>query len=224
MIDAIIQKLFEMADPDYKAFQSGLMPTVQPEKILGVRTPLLRKYAKDMPPDLAKQFMDGLPHQYYEENNLHSFLIEGIQDFDLCIKRMEAFLPYVDNWATCDGMKPRCFVQNKAKLISMIPHWLSSEHEYTVRFGIVMLMTHFLDSDFTEQCLAMAALERREYYIQMAVAWYFATALAKQWECAIIYLEEKRLDPWVHNKTIQKAVESYRISPNQKSYLRSLRV
>lgn len=225
MIDSIRKELQSLADPAYKDFQSKLIPTVCPDVILGVRTPALRKYAKAMPAQDALRFLDCLPHKYYEENNLHAFLIERILNFDVCIQRLDAFLPYVDNWATCDGMKPKCFLKNKVALKCKITQWLRADHAYTVRYGVLMLMTHFLDCDFTDDCLALVAgLRQQEYYIKMVIAWYFATALAKQWEAAVVYLQANKLDPWVHNKTIQKAIESYRITPEQKAYLRTLRV
>ncbi len=225
MIEYIENDLRSLADPQYKVFQAKLMPTVCSDLILGVRTPDLRNYAKNMRLDAATQFMELLPHKYYEENNLHGFLIESIEDYHICISQLDAFLPHIDNWATCDGTKPKCFKKNKKHLIIKISQWLTSNHEFTVRYGILMLMTHYLDSDFKEEYLAMvSALNREEYYIRMMIAWYFATALAKRWDYTIVYLQGKKLHPWVHNKTIQKAVESYRITPEQKAYLRTLRV
>ncbi len=225
MIEQIQQDLRSMAEPDYQKFQSKLMSTVCQDAILGVRVPELRKYAKSMTPDAAKQFIHTLPHRYYEENTLHAILIENISDFDLCMAQLESFLPYVDNWATCDGMKPKCFRKNKARLKAIIPHWLKADHVYTVRYGALMLMTHFLDSDFSEDCLELvAAVKGQDYYIRMGIAWYFATALAKQWDSTIVYLQNQKLDPWVHNKTIQKAIESCRITLEQKNYLRTMRV
>lgn len=225
MIETIQSDLRLMADPEYKTFQSKLIPTVCPESILGVRTPQLRKYAKTMDPHIAAVFMDALPHMYYDENNLHAFLIERIADVDDCINRIELFLPYVDNWATCDGMKPKCFAKNKTVLKEKILQWIKSEHVFTVRYGILMLMTHFLDEDFSCDFLRLVAdVGLQAYYVKMMIAWYFATALAKQWDHTIVYLQENRLEAWAHNKTIQKAVESYRITPEQKAYLRTLRV
>lgn len=225
MIKNIENDLRNLADPEYKAFQAKLMPTVCADLIMGVRTPHLRNYAKNMEKDVAEQFMESLPHKYYEENNLHGFLIERIEDYNSCIMYLDAFLPYVDNWATCDGTKPKCLIKNKKHLIIKISQWLISSHEFTVRYGILMLMTHYLDKDFQEEYLAIVAgVDRDEYYIRMMIAWYFATALAKQWDAAVVYLRDKRMDPWVHNKIIQKAIESYRITPEQKAYLRTLRV
>ena len=225
MIENIRIELLNMADPAYKAFQSKQIPTVNADLVIGIRTPMLRAYAKNMDMEDAQAFMQALPHKYYEENNLHAFLIERIKDIDCCLEALDRFLPYVDNWATCDGMKPKCLMKNKSLLKSKCIQWMQAQHTYTVRYGILMLMTHFLDKDFSEDCLSLVShVESSEYYINMMIAWYFATALAKQWENAIVYLREKRLNPWAHNKTIQKAIESYRISPERKTYLRSLRV
>lgn len=221
----MIDTLISMADPAYKTFQSKLLPTVDPDRVIGIRTPVLRAYAKSLEPEAAQVFMEKLPHFYYEENNLHGFLIEGIKDFDGCVAALDRFLPYVDNWATCDGMKPKCLAKNKAALKEQILTWLDSGYTYTVRYAILMLMTHFLDRDFTADILELvASVKSEEYYVNMMVAWYFATALAKQWDYAVTYITQKRLPPWTHNKAIQKAVESYRITPEQKAYLRSFRV
>ena len=214
-----------MADPAYKSFQSKLLPTVADDRIIGVRTPELRAYAKAMDLNDAELFMNNLPHIYYEENNLHGFLIERIKDFGKCICALDQFLPYVDNWATCDGMKPKCLAKDKEALVKKIYQWIQSEHTYTVRYGILMLMTHFLDDDFKPDYLnVVASVGNAEYYVRMMIAWYFATALAKQWDCTITYITEKRLPRWVHNKAIQKSIESYRITPEQKLFLRKIRV
>lgn len=218
--------LFEWKDEAYAAFQRKLIPTVQGEHIIGVRTPELRKYAKE----LSKRadidlFLDQLPHKYFEENQLHAFLISGSKDMDGCLARMEQFLPFVDNWATCDQMSPKIFKKNKEKLMGRVNTWLESGHTYTVRFAVGMLMQHFLDEDFdiayAEQ---VAQVRSEEYYVRMMVAWYFATALAKQYEQILPYIEGRRLETWTHNKAIQKAVESYRILPEQKAYLKSLKI
>ncbi len=220
----ISEELYKMQDTKYKAFHSQLMPTVNPENIIGVRVPALRNFAKNIK-DSADGFLYDLPHTYYEENNLHAFLISEIKDFHKCIKMLNDFLPYVDNWATCDGIRPPCFKKNKKELLFEIEKWIKSEHTYTVRFAIEMLMVHFLDKDFDKNHLNVVSnVNSGEYYVKMMVAWYFATALAKQWESAVLYLEEHLLHKWVHNKTIQKAVESYRITSEQKEYLRSLKI
>ncbi|HAL63243.1 MAG TPA: DNA alkylation repair protein [Clostridiales bacterium] len=218
-----IQKtLFSMKDTEYRDFHARLVPNIEKNTIIGVRTPNLRAFAKEINPK-AEEIFRGLPHQYYEENNLHAFLISQIPDFDECIEKLNEFLPYVDNWATCDGIRPKCFKKNKEKLILEIKKWLNSRHTYTVRFAIEMLMTHFLDGDFNEKYLKMVSnVKSDEYYINMMIAWYFATALAKKWDCTVKYLEEKRLTEWVHKKTIQKAIESYRITEKQKRYLKKL--
>lgn len=218
----IQKELFTMQDIKYKAFHSKLMPTVNPELIIGVRVPELRAFAKKIKND-ADEFLNTLPHRYYEENNLHAFLINDINEYDKCTVMLDKFLPFVDNWATCDGIRPKCFKKNKDKLLDKIKEWISSEHVYTVRFAIEMLMTHYLDEDFDEKYLKMVSeVHSQEYYINMMIAWYFATALAKKWEYAVIYLEKNLLSRWVHNKTIQKSIESYRITPEQKEYLRKL--
>ena len=218
-----IQKtLFSMQDTKYRDFNAKLMPNIDKNTIIGVRVPQVRALAKKIKND-AGGFLENLPHKYYEENNLHAFLIAEIADFDECIKKLNDFLPYVDNWAICDSMKPKCFKKNKEKLLSEIEKWLKSEHEYTVRFAIGMLMTHFLDEDFNEKYLAeVSEIRSDKYYINMMIAWYFQAALAKQWEKAVKYLEKDSLSPWVRKKTVQKAKESYRITEKQKEYLKNL--
>ncbi len=220
-------KLFELQDPGYKEFHSKLMPTINPDVIIGVRTPALRKLAKELlktEPDAVEAFMTELPHTYYEENNLHAFLLEGIKDYEECIKALDVFLPYVDNWATCDCMAPKVLGKHPDRLLSQISIWLSSNYTYTVRYAIGLLMRYYLDEQFITKYLEMVAnVQSEEYYINMMRAWYFATALAKQYETALPWLEEKRLDVWTHNKTIQKAVESYRITKEQKVYLKTLK-
>ena len=219
------RELFALCDSSYRDFQSKLMPNIDKETIIGVRTPALRKFAKTFAKSpMAAEFIKQLPHRYYEENNLHGFIIETIKDFDTCAGAIDAFLPYVDNWATCDLMSPKVFAKNKEKLLPKIKEWLSSDKTYTVRFGIEMLMSHFLDEDFNPEYLGLVAKVRSdEYYVNMMVAWYFATALAKQWDVTIPYIEKKRLADWTHNKAIQKAIESYRITDEQKKYLRTLK-
>ena len=219
-------RLFELQDPKYRDFQCKLMPTVDPDTVIGVRTPELRKLAKTFgnEPEAA-EFLKILPHKYYEENNLHGFLIEGMKDYGQVIAALDAFLPYVDNWATCDLMSPKIFKKRLPELREQIQVWMASSHTYTIRFGMEMLMNHFLEEDFREEYLALvASVQSEEYYIRMMQAWYFATALAKQYEAAVKVLEQRKLGAWVHNKTIQKARESYRISDEQKIYLKSLKV
>ncbi len=225
MTDKIRQELFSLQDPGYKSFQCALMPTVDPDTVIGVRTPALRAFAKRLKGEKEiSSFLSDLPHRYYEENNLHAFLIEGITEFDPCIASLNAFLPFVDNWATCDMMRPKVLKKNPEALLREIGAWIVSKHCYTVRFGIGMLMVHFLDQDFDQRYPEMVSqIRSEEYYVNMMIAWYFATALAKQWDAIIGYLEEERLPLWVHNKTIQKAVESLRISKERKQYLRTLR-
>ncbi len=222
---AIQERLFALRDTDYAAFQRPLMPTVEEEAFIGARTPALRSLAKELKgSDEANAFLKQLPHTYFDENQLHAFLISLEKDFDTALAQTDAFLPYINNWATCDQLSPKAFRKNKAALRASIDAWLLSPHEYTVRFGMGMLMEHFLDEDFTPEVLEAAASVRRgEYYIRMMQAWFFATALAKQYEAALPYLQQDRLDEWTHNKTIQKAVESYRVKPEQKAYLKTLR-
>ncbi len=220
------EKLFELQDIEYKAFHSKLMPTVDADTIIGIRTPVLRKFSNEFnKTDEAKAFLKDLPHKYYEENNLHAFLLEKITDYDILVKELNNFLPFVDNWATCDMLKPKCFKKNKDHLIIDIKRWLKSEYIYEVRFGIVCLMTHFLDDDFKESYLDLIAdIKSDEYYINMARAWFFATALTKQYTSAVKIIENKALDKWTHNKAIQKACESYRVENEQKIFLRKLKV
>ncbi len=224
-MDYIKKQLFEMQDLKYRDFHSKLMPTVDKEKVIGIRTPELRKFAKKISKTEYKiEFMKNLPHEYYEENNLHAFLIEEIKDYCLCIAELNRFLPYVDNWATCDMMRPEIFKKHLHELLGEIGKWLESADTYTVRYGIEMLMIHYLDGNFkTEYADSVAGIRSDEYYIKMMQAWYFATALSKHYEKILPYLEENRLDADTHNKTIRKAIESYRISDDKKKYLRTLK-
>lgn len=226
MTEEIIKKLFEMQDEGYRAFHMKLIPTVEPERIIGVRTPELRKMAKQTAKqEGVKTFIDSLPHYYFDENQLHAFIISEEKDFSLCIEEIERFLPYIDNWATCDQLSPKVFKKNKDKLLPYIEKWIVSDDTYTVRFAVGMLMQHFLDDSFDIRYPEMvSAVKSDEYYINMMIAWYFATALAKQYDAIVPFIEAKRLSDWVHNKAIQKSVESYRITPEQKAYLRSLKI
>ena len=220
------KELFALRDEGYRDFTAKLIPTVDKARVIGVRTPALRAFARDFAkgPEAA-DFLRELPHFYLEENGLHASLVNAIRDYDACIAALDTFLPYVDNWATCDSLSPACFKKNHTRLISDVRRWLDSDRLYTVRFGIGVLMAHFLDGDFAPEYLDWAAaIETEEYYLCMMQAWYFATALAKQYDAALPYLENRRLDPWTHNKTIQKAVESYRITDEQKAYLKTLRI
>ena len=218
--------LFSMADEKYRNFQSKLMPTVPKEKIIGIRTPILRKFAKDFSktPE-AEIFISSLPHEYYEENNLHAFLLELMGDYSETAKRVTEFLPFVDNWATCDSMSPKIFGKHKKELLEEIEKWLSAKDTYSVRFGIKMLMEHFLGEDFSlEYPEAVAKIESEEYYIRMMQAWYFATALAKNYDLVLPFIKDRKLEKWTHNKAIQKAAESYRITDEQKKYLRMFKI
>lgn len=223
---AVQARLFAMQDLKYRDFHSRLMPTVDRETVIGVRTPELRKFARAFAktPEAAA-FLQILPHTYYEENNLHGFLIENMKDYSQVIAALDVFLPYVDNWATCDLMRPKVFAKHLPELRARIPVWMASGHTYTIRFGMEMLMTYFLDQAFQPEYLEWAAqVNSSEYYVNMMTAWYFATALAKQYAAALPYLERRRLAPWTHNKAIQKAIESDRITAAQKAYLRTLKV
>lgn len=219
------KRLFSFADDSYKQFHTKLMPTVNPENVIGIRTPVLRKFANEFyKSGECGEFLNTLPHKYYEENNLHAFLLEKITDYDELIDRLFEFLPYVDNWATCDMMKPKIFKKYTSRLICDIDKMISSNCVYEVRYGINCLMTYFLDSEFkTEYFDKVVNIKSDEYYINMMRAWYFATALSKQYECAVKVLENRQLDAWTHNKTIQKAVESYRVPPERKEYLKALK-
>ena len=222
----ILKKLYALQDIKYRDFQGKLLPTVDPETIIGVRTPDLRKLAKE----LAKQddigtFLDTMPHTYFDENQLHAFILSELKDYDRCIALVDRFLPYVDNWATSDQLSPKVFRKHKTELLSYIKIWLKSDKTYTVRFAVRMLMQHFLDDGFRPAYPKLvAAIKSDEYYINMMRAWYFATALAKQYDAIIPYIEQKKLDPWTHSKAIQKSVESYRITPGQKEYLKTFRL
>ena len=222
----IRKELFKLQDQKYRDFQSKLIPTVDPDTVIGVRTPELRKYAKK----LAKQediteFLDDLPHHYFDENQLHAFIISEIKDYEQCINQLCRFLPFVDNWATCEQMSPKVFKKHRQELLEYIKEWIGSGETYTIRFAIGMLMEHFLEEDFDPAYLELVAdVRTEEYYVNMMIAWYFATALAKQYEAVLPFIENQRLDTWTHNKAIQKSVESYRITAEQKEYLKSLKV
>lgn len=220
----IEKKLLSMQDIEYKNFHKKLMPTISEYSIIGIRVPELRKFAKEIyGTEEAAEFMSELPHKFYEENNLHAFLIEQIKDFDEAIRKTEEFLPYIDNWATCDGFFPKVFVKNHDKLIPKIKVWLGSDKPYTVRYAIGLLMKCFLDDDFKPEYPKMAAdVKSDEYYVKMMQAWYFATAIAKQYDAVIKYFTEKKLDVWVHNKSLQKAIESRRT--DNKEYLKKLKI
>ena len=224
-MEEIQKQLFELQDMAYRDFHSRLMPDIDKETVIGIRVPMLRKYAKSIAgTELAEKFIKELPHCYYEENNLHMMLITGIKDYDRCLTEIERFLPYVDNWATCDFPAPKCFENHKEDLLPVIKRWIASSETYTIRYGIGMLMRLYLDADFDPEYVRIVAeVKSDEYYVNMMIAWYMATALAKQWDAVIPYIEEHRMSDWVHRKTIQKAVESYRITDEQKRYLKEYR-
>ena len=222
----IRNELFSLQDKKYRDFQAKLIPTVAPETIIGVRTPALRQYAKQLSrhEDITA-FLEQLPHVYFDENQLHAFILSEVKDYAECVDKVDRFLPFVDNWATCDQLSPKVFKKHRPELLAEIRQWIKSGETYTIRFGIGMLMQHYLDEDFDPAYPEMvASIRSDEYYVNMMTAWYFATALAKQWDAALPYIEEKRLDAWTHNKAIQKSVESYRITPEQKEHLKSLKV
>lgn len=224
--ERIREELLSMQDLPYRAFHSKLMPTIDANEVIGIRVPVLRKYAKILikEPDI-QEFLDELPHKYFEENNVHGFLIEQIRDYETCMKELKKFLPYINNWATCDMTSPKVFKKHKEELLIEIRRWIVSGQPYTIRYGIGMLMQHYLDEDFQEEYLELAAgIRSEEYYVNMMIAWYFATALAKQYEKTVPYLQNKKLDIWTHNKAIQKACESYRITREQKEFLRTLKI
>lgn len=222
----IRERLLELQDEKYGDFQSKLIPGLPREQIMGIRMPIMRKLAKELAKEEeATAFLKQLPHTYYDENVLHALLIMEIKDYDTCIEVLEAFLPCIDNWAVCDCLSPKVLGKHKKELLERIKVWIPSEHTYICRFGIGMLMRWFLDDDFKPEYLTMpASVHSEEYYVKMMVAWFFATALAKQWEATIPYLEQPRLDSWTHNKAIQKARESYRLTKPQKEYLKTLKI
>ena len=221
----IRERLFALQDEKYGDFQSKLIPGLPREQVIGIRMPAMKKLAKELVNgEETNDFLKQLPHTYYDENVLHALLIASIKDYDACMEALEAFLPYIDNWAVCDSLSPKVFGKHKTELLQKIRLWILSGHTYTCRFGMGMLMRWFLDEDFRPEYLEMPAAVRSEkYYVNMMTAWFFATALAKQWDAAIPYLEQNRLDVWTHNKTIQKARESYRITSEQKEYLKTLK-
>ena len=224
--EEIVTELFRMRDQDYALMQAKIIPTVAADRIIGVRTPALRAFAKRLYKDReSDEFLSCVPHRYFDEDQLHAFMISLEKDFDRCIEKVDAFLPFIDNWATCDQLSPGVFKTAPEKLLPSIHTWIQSDQTYTVRFAIGMLMQHFLDERFdTKYADMIAEVRSEEYYIRMMIAWYFATALAKQYELVLPYLEDRRLDDWTHNKAIQKSVESYRITDEQKAYLKTLKV
>ncbi|OON84833.1 DNA alkylation repair protein [Oribacterium sp. C9] len=226
IIEDIRKELFDRQDTKYRDFQSKLIPTVDAGSVIGVRTPELRKYAKALlKQGDVNEFLESLPHKYFDENQLHAFILSEIKDYDQCLRCVDEFLPYVDNWATCDQLSPKIFKKHRSELIKKIEEWLRSDRTYTVRFAVGMLMEHFLDEDFDIRYPEMVAkIRSEEYYINMMTAWYFATALAKQYDMILPFIEDHKLDDWTHNKSIQKSIESYRITPEQKEYLKGLKV
>ena len=221
----IRDELFKLQDKKYRDFQVKLIPTVKPDTIIGVRTPELRKYAKVLTKEKNySAFLGDLPHKYFDENQLHAFILSEIKDYDECISYVKKFLQYVDNWATCDQMSPKVFKKHTGELLEHIKTWIKSKETYTIRFGIGLLMQYYLDDNFKPEYLEMVSnIKSEEYYVNMMIAWYFATALAKQHKYAIPFIENRKLDTWTHNKAIQKSIESYRITPEQKEYLKSLK-
>ena len=226
ILDGIRNELFKMQDIAYRDFNSKLIPTVDKSLFVGVRTPELRKYAKQLAKrEDIEEFLHSLPHKYFDENQLHAFIVSEIKDFKSCVDKVNEFLPYIDNWATCDQLSPKVFKKHHKELIAYIKEWLESDKVYTLRFGIGMLMEHFLDEDFDIiYPETVSNIRSDEYYVNMMIAWYFATALAKRYESVLTFIENRSLEIWTHNKAIQKAVESYRISTDRKTYLKELKV
>jgi 3-methyladenine DNA glycosylase AlkD len=225
-ISEIRAELKRLQDIRYREMQIRIIPTVRPETIIGVRTPELRRMAEQFSgTEETNTFLNDLPHSYFEENKLHAFILSGMKDYAECVRELNRFLPYVDNWATCDQMSPRVFRKHRKELQSEIMQWIRSDKAYTVRFGVGMLMQHFLKEDFdTALAGRVADLRSEEYYVNMMRAWYFATALAGQYEAVLPFIENRKLDPWTHNRAIQKACESFRVSPERKEYLKSLKI
>ena len=218
----LTEELLKLGDSQYKEFNSKLVPNIDKNRIIGVRNPEVKQLVKSTNEDI-KEFLNELPHYYNEENVLHGYLLSNIKDYDEKISVLNRFLPYIDNWSVCDIIKPKSFKKNRDKLINQIKIWIKSDHTYTVRFGL--LMTHYLDEDFKKEYLLLPlSIHTDEYYINMMIAWYYATALAKQYDETIMIIEDKKLDSWIHNKTIQKAKESFRVSDKQKEYLNTLKI
>ena len=229
IIEEIKDYLLKNQDLQYKQFHSSLMPTINSEVVIGIKVPILRNYTKELLKKYATQsfipFFKDLPHQYYEENNIHAFLIEKINNYDECLFQLEQFLPYIDNWATCDMLNPKVFSKNKDKLLKKINEWIKSSHTYTIRFGIGMLMRYFLDKDFNSSYLELVySIKSEEYYVNMMKAWFFATAWTKQYDETLPIIQNKKLDIWTHNKAIQKAIESFRVPAEHKQYLKTLKI
>ncbi|MBQ5767639.1 MAG: DNA alkylation repair protein [Clostridiales bacterium] len=223
--DEIRKELKKLQDKGYREMQVTIIPTLEADSIIGVRTPALRQLAKELAKrEDISEFLSDLPHKFFEENQLHAFILSGMKDAESCIRLVDEFLPYVDNWATCDQMSPKVFKKHKQLLLEYVDKWIRSEHTYVKRFAIGMLMEHFLDEDFkTSYLTKVSKIRSEEYYVNMMIAWYFATALAKQYEDTLPFIEKQKLDKWTHNKSIQKAVESYRITQEQKEYLKTLK-
>lgn len=222
---SVQEKLLGMQDPKYKRFQAALIPVIDPATMIGVRTPKLRELAKQLSWEDMTEFIIETPHEFFDENLLHALILSDMKDFRMCVDAVNNFLPFVDNWAVCDQLRPKSFKRNHSKLLPHVISWLTSDNTYTVRFGIEMLMLHYLGGDFRSEYLQwVAAVQSKDYYVRMAVAWYFATALAEQYEIALPFIEQEKLAPWTHNKAIQKAVESRRIPAERRGYLKTLRI
>lgn len=220
----IEEELFELQDLEYKDFIASLTPNKEKDTFIGVRVPVLRQIAKNMSKEDAEEFMKELPHKYYEENLLHGYIIQKDKDYDHCINELNKFLPYVDAWAVSDTMVPKIFAKQRGMLLPIIKQWLTSNHTFEVRFAILSLMNYYLDDEYINESIELVKnIYRDEYYIKIMQAWFFQTALVKQWDITIKVIENKELDKWIHNKTIQKSVESYRISSDQKDYLKKLK-
>ncbi|MBQ8689413.1 MAG: DNA alkylation repair protein [Clostridia bacterium] len=225
-MNEIKDRIISLGDEKYRDFSVKLIPTVSADTVIGVRAPRLRALAKKLIKNgEQRDFISALPHRYHDENILHAYLLNEEKDYFLCVNEIDRFLPFVDNWAVCDALRPKCVKAHKAEFIFQIDCWLASEHPYTARFGMEMLMLHYLGEDFSPSHLErVAGVSIDDYYVEMMAAWYFATALAEQWESTLPYLTDRRLPTWIHNKTIQKAIESYRISTERKNLLRGLKI
>lgn len=222
---SIVSILNEHVDLGYKKFNERLIPNIPKECILGVRLPIIRKIYKDIKGSvLLEDFLKEIPHRFHEENILHAFVISDMKEYSVCVEQLDVFLPYIDNWAVCDSISPKVFKKNTASLYRQICRWITRDEIYSIRFCVVTLMSFFLEEEFKREHIELLLnIKKKDYYIDMAIAWYMATALFKQYEIAIEYIEENRFGTWIHNKSIQKAIESNRIKPETKDYLRTLK-
>ena len=226
-MDVIVKKLFDNRDLEYRDFHSRLIPNIDKERIIGVRTPVLRKLAKEISKsDYVDEFLEELPHKYNEENMLHGMILSiKYKDISVLLLKLDKFLEYVDNWAITDMISPKIFKKYPDKVYKYILKWINSKHEYKMRFGIVSLLQFYLDENYNKEILNVVSKIKSDYfYVKMAIAWFYSFALIKQYDDTIIYFENRLLGKWIHNKSIQKAIESYRVDKERKEYLRSLKI